>query len=172
MMLIENTMSDLVTYFMLPVLVALMLMFCYSVIVLGGFLYELVLRTVSMRQVSVLTRAVSVNIGVSVEELELLVLKELEGLRIVSRVAPMLGLVATMIPMGPALMAVSAGDSIGMAEQLVVAFSAVIVALMSAAITYVVMLVRRRWLLAELNSFMSGTPLHESLVATPREARA
>ena len=172
MMFIENMLSELVGYFMLPVLAVLLLMFCYSVITLGGFIYELVMRTVFSRQISVLVRAVATKESVSTEELELLVLKELEGLRIVSRVAPMLGLVATMIPMGPALIAVSSGDSIGMAEQLVVAFSAVIVALVSAAITYVVMLVRRRWLLGDLTSVLNGTPAFTPLVSSDGEVRA
>ena len=43
-----------------------------------------------------------------------------------------------------------------MAQNLVVAFAAVIVALMAASLTYVVLSVRRRWLLAELNALMSG----------------
>jgi biopolymer transport protein ExbB/TolQ len=66
----------------------------------------------------------------------------------------MLGLVATMIPMGPALIAVSAGNAQGMAESLVVAFSAVIVALLAAAMTYVVQMVRKRWLLEELSAVL------------------
>jgi biopolymer transport protein ExbB/TolQ len=70
-------------------------------------------------------------------------------------VAPMLGLVATMIPMGPALIAVSAGNAQGMAQNLVVAFSAVIIALLSAAITYLVLTIRRRWLLQELNELLN-----------------
>ena len=66
----------------------------------------------------------------------------------------MLGLVATMIPMGPALVAVAAGNAQGMAQNLVVAFAAVIVALLAASMTYVVLSVRRRWLLAELNTLL------------------
>ncbi len=90
----------------------------------------------------------------SQDDLELQVLKQIEMQRIVSRIAPMLGLVATMTPMGPALISVSAGDAQGMAQNLVVAFSAVIVALLSAAITYVVRLVRKRWLLEELDKVL------------------
>jgi biopolymer transport protein ExbB/TolQ len=41
-----------------------------------------------------------------------------------------------------------------MAQDLVVAFAAVIVALLSAAITYVVQLVRKRWLLEELGQVL------------------
>jgi biopolymer transport protein ExbB/TolQ len=98
---------------------------------------------------------------------ELHLLKLLEPLRITSRVAPMLGLVATMIPMGPALVAVAAGNAQGMAQNLVIAFAAVIVALLAAAITYVVLSVRRRWLLAELNALLNGQPRPAELPNSP-----
>jgi biopolymer transport protein ExbB/TolQ len=64
----------------------------------------------------------------------------------------MLGLVATMIPMGPALVAVTSGNARGVSQNLVVAFSAVIIALLSASITFVVLSVRRRWLLTEFEA--------------------
>jgi len=68
----------------------------------------------------------------------------------------MLGLVATMIPMGPALVAVTSGNARGVSQNLVVAFSAVIIALLSAAITFTVLSVRRRWLMTELEALRPG----------------
>jgi biopolymer transport protein ExbB/TolQ len=62
----------------------------------------------------------------------------------------MLGLVATMIPMGPALLALTRNDAQGVGENLVVAFSAVILALIAASITFLILTVRRRWALQEL----------------------
>jgi biopolymer transport protein ExbB/TolQ len=79
-------------------------------------------------------------------------MKRLEWLRIVSRTAPMLGLVATMIPMGPALLGLSRGDAKSVGENLAVAFSAVILALVAASITFFVLTIRRRWLLEELRT--------------------
>jgi len=89
-----------------------------------------------------------------VDALELLVLQELEGLRLCSRIAPMLGLVATMIPMGPALIAVSSGASQEVAQNLAPAFAAVIIALVSASITFWIHTIRRRWLLSELTKLV------------------
>jgi biopolymer transport protein ExbB/TolQ len=63
-----------------------------------------------------------------------------------------------MIPMGPALVAVAAGNAQGVAQNLVVAFAAVIVALLAASMTYVVLSIRRRWLLAELNVLLHAAP--------------
>jgi len=68
----------------------------------------------------------------------------------------MLGLVATMIPLGPALVAVASGQSQGVAQSLAPAFAAVIIALVSASITFVIYSVRRRWLLAELVTVLEG----------------
>jgi biopolymer transport protein ExbB/TolQ len=83
----------------------------------------------------------------------------------------MLGLVATMIPMGPALVSVASGNAQGIAQNLVVAFSAVIVALMAAAITYLVLSVRRRWLLSELNDLVNGSNVGERLPGALEVAR-
>ena len=74
----------------------------------------------------------------------------MERARIVSRVAPMLGLVATMIPMGPALQSLADGQFADMSRSLTVAFSAVILALIAAAITYATVHVRRRWYAQDL----------------------
>jgi biopolymer transport protein ExbB/TolQ len=62
----------------------------------------------------------------------------------------MLGLVATMIPMGPARKALADGQMAAVAQGLTMAFSAVILALIAAAITYTIAQVRRRWYAAEL----------------------
>lgn len=151
---LEQLMFDVSSYFMLPVLLVLCLMFLYALYSMGSFIYDLVAQSLFGRRYTPLMRIAEATPTITLEDLELRLLKELEGLRITSRVAPLLGLVATMIPMGPALIAVAKGDSVGMAEQLVVAFAAVIVALLASAMTYVVLLVRRRWLLGEINNFL------------------
>lgn len=68
-----------------------------------------------------------------------------EGLCIVSRSGPMLGLVATMIPMGPALFVLGRGDGASIGEKLVVAFAGATPALSAASIAHYVLTVRRRW---------------------------
>ena len=158
---LEQLMFDVSGYFMLPVLLVLCLMFLHALYAMGSFIYDLVAQSLFGRRYAPLMRIAEATPSITLEDLELQLLKELESLRITSRVAPLLGLVATMIPMGPALIAVANGDSVGMAEQLVVAFAAVIVALLASAMTYVVLLVRRRWLLGEINAFL----VHQDKVA-------
>ena len=65
-------------------------------------------------------------------------------------------------------MAVAAGNTQGMAQNLVVAFAAVIVALLAAAITFVVQTLRKRWLMEELNVLLIG--LDAAPVAVPMHA--
>ena len=149
----ETALFQLAQTFLWPVTLLVFAVFAYAVMSLGAFGVEWVRRRRQPGCVLVLTGAKAI----SQERLELAVLKELEGLRLCSRVAPMLGLVATMIPMGPALVAVASGQSSGVAESLAPAFAAVIVALVAASITFVVYSVRRRWLLAEMLVVLDGT---------------
>ena len=80
----------------------------------------------------------------SEDTLSVYALRNLETLRIVTRIAPMLGLVATMIPMGPALKSLANGNIQGISENLVVAFSAVIFGLIIASVTFWMAAVKKR----------------------------
>ena len=55
-----------------------------------------------------------------------------------------------MIPMGPALKSLSGGDLSQAGDNLTVAFSAVILSLIAASLTYWVVNVRRRWYAEEM----------------------
>jgi hypothetical protein len=145
MMSLDLILFELASLFLWPVLVGVVLSFAYAVVVLGMFGVEyLQRRRHPQRPLLLVDRSLSQDL------MELAVLKDLEGVRLCSRVAPMLGLIATMIPMGPALVAVASGESQGVAQSLAPAFASVIVALASASITFVVYTVRRRWLMREL----------------------
>lgn len=168
---LETFLYETSKFFLTPVLVILCGMFIYALFALGALLIDMVVRRVAGKARMPLVQYQQRNPLANAEAVELQLLKLLEPLRIVSRVAPMLGLVATMIPMGPALVSVASGNAQGIAQNLVVAFSAVIVALMAAAITYLVLSVRRRWLLAELNDLINGAAGGERLPGALEVAR-
>lgn len=153
---LETLFYEIAKLFMTPVLLILAVMFAYALWVIGGLLFDLLARRLGKAAPRPLHHYLRQHPQSSQEELELRLLRETEALRITSRVAPMLGLVATMIPMGPALIALSRGDSVSMAENLVVAFAAVIIALLAASMTYATLIVRRRWLLAELSALLDS----------------
>ena len=71
--------------------------------------------------------------------------KKLERSRFVARVGPMFGLMGTLIPMGPALLGLSAGDIDTLANNLIIAFGTTVVGLMAGAIGFMVATVRTRW---------------------------
>jgi biopolymer transport protein ExbB/TolQ len=64
---------------------------------------------------------------------------------LVARLGPMLGLMATLIPLGPGLIALSQGDTKRLAESLLTAFDATVLGLASAAVAFFISRVRRRW---------------------------
>ncbi|MBK1700789.1 MotA/TolQ/ExbB proton channel family protein [Thiococcus pfennigii] len=147
MQALETLMYELAQLFLAPVLLIILGLFLYAFFSLGGFAMEAWQRR--RGGASVLHRHWQ-RAGGAAEDLELWILRRLEVLRLATRTAPMLGLVATMIPMGPALMSLTEGDARGVSENLVIAFAAVIVALIAASISFWVLTVRRRWLLADL----------------------
>ncbi len=62
-----------------------------------------------------------------------------------SKMGPMLGLMGTLIPMGPALVGLAAGDIASMAYNMQVAFATTVVGLFSAAIGFITGQVKSRW---------------------------
>ena len=148
MNLLETTLYDLSHLFLVPVLLLILLSLGYAFVVLGAFLMEAWQRSRGRHRSTL--AAWQSRSGAGSDDMELWIMKRLEWLRIVSRTAPMLGLVATMIPMGPALLALTRSDAATVGESLVVAFSAVILALVAASLCFLVLTVRRRWLLQEL----------------------
>lgn len=148
--LIESLMYQLGQLFLFPVLAAIALLFIYAFFALGAFAWQAVQRNSGAAGAFELLALRRRQPGIGIAELEAMALKRLEFIRIATRVTPMLGLVATMIPMGPALRALGDGQLADVANNLTVAFSAVILALLAAAITYAVAHVRRRWYADEL----------------------
>lgn len=71
--------------------------------------------------------------------------KTLQKTDIITRVGPTLGLMGTLIPMGPGLAALGAGDVNTLAESLTLAFNTTIVGIGSGALCYVIGKVRSGW---------------------------
>ncbi len=72
--------------------------------------------------------------------------------KMLSKMGPMLGLMGTLIPMGPALVGLSSGDIASMAYNMQVAFATTVIGLFSAAVGYVILQVKQRWGLSMLNN--------------------
>lgn len=79
------------------------------------------------------------------EDLEGEVAATLSKLTWVTRVAPMLGLMGTLIPLGPALTGLAAGDLAALSGNLVVAFTATVIGVLVGCISFSLATVRRNW---------------------------
>lgn len=78
--------------------------------------------------------------------------KEISISKTLIKMGPMLGLMGTLIPMGPALVGLSTGDIASMAYNMQVAFSTTVIGLFSAAIGFITLQAKQRWYLQDLTN--------------------
>ncbi|WP_405267987.1 MotA/TolQ/ExbB proton channel family protein [Methanobrevibacter sp.] len=86
-------------------------------------------------------------------------LSTLQKTDIITRIGPTLGLMGTLIPMGPGLAALGAGDINTLANSLTVAFNTTIVGIGSGALCYFIGKVRSGWYdryLSDLDALMDA----------------
>ncbi|RZN39100.1 MAG: MotA/TolQ/ExbB proton channel family protein [Methanosarcinales archaeon] len=85
------------------------------------------------------------------QDYELTISGELMQSRLVSRVGPMLGLMGTLIPMGPALIGLSSGNIQQLAENLVIAFATTVLGLLAGGVAYSILLIKKKWYTQDLS---------------------
>lgn len=71
--------------------------------------------------------------------------RRLERADLLARIPPMLGLMATIIPLGPGLAALGQGDPARLAAAVTVAFDATVLGLVAGIVGLLVGKLRRRW---------------------------
>ena len=76
--------------------------------------------------------------------------KDLATSKTLSKMGPMLGLMGTLIPMGPALVGLPTGDIASMAYNMQVAFATTVVGIFAAAIGFITGQVKQRWYLKDM----------------------
>ena len=64
---------------------------------------------------------------------------------LIARIAPMFGLMGTLIPLGPGLIALGQGDTKTLSDSLMIAFDTTIAGLVSGAVSYFISGVRKGW---------------------------
>jgi biopolymer transport protein ExbB/TolQ len=67
-----------------------------------------------------------------------------------TKMGPILGLMGTLIPMGPALVGLSTGDIASMAYNMQVAFATTVVGMVISAIGFVTQQFKERWLVRDM----------------------
>lgn len=88
-----------------------------------------------------------------IEEEELRMEKAVEKTDMVVRLGPTFGLMGTLIPMGPGLAALGAGNIELLAQAIIIAFDTTVTGLAASAVSYVVSKLRKRWYEEDLSNF-------------------
>ena len=185
MEIISDILYWISTGLLVPVIVALILLFLRSLLLIGSFFGQYLAIRKSAAQIrKALTGISSENIDsvtanlpkksdmlvVSsvkkmieskdnyaevkrlLAEFEIAADKDLATCKILSKLGPMLGLMGTLIPMGPALAGLASGDIESMARNMQVAFATTVTGLVAAAIGYVTQQVKQRWYLQDMTN--------------------
>ena len=78
--------------------------------------------------------------------------KDLAISKTLTKLGPILGLMGTLIPMGPALVGLSTGDIASMAYNMQVAFATTVIGLVAGAIGFLNQQVKQRWYLQDMTN--------------------
>ncbi|MDN5202754.1 MotA/TolQ/ExbB proton channel family protein [Fulvivirgaceae bacterium BMA10] len=92
-----------------------------------------------------------VNREKTLADFELAMARQLASTKSMSKLGPVLGLMGTLIPMGPALIGLASGNIASMAENMQVAFSTTVVGLIVGAIGFILTEVKQRWFAKDLS---------------------
>ena len=78
--------------------------------------------------------------------------KDLAISKTLTKLGPILGLMGTLLPMGPALVGLSTGDIASMAYNMQVAFATTVIGLVAGAIGFLTQQVKQRWYLQDMTN--------------------
>lgn len=87
-----------------------------------------------------------------IAEIQLGYERELERAKFMTKVGPMLGLMGTLIPMGPALAGLASGDIGSMAYNMQIAFATTVVGCLVAGVGLLIYSVKRHWYSEEISN--------------------
>ncbi len=85
-------------------------------------------------------------------EYEIIADKDLGKSKTLTKLGPMLGLMGTLIPMGPALVGLASGDVASMASNMQVAFATTVIGIFIGAVGFITLQVKQRWYADDMNT--------------------
>ena len=174
-----NAISDIMfwisTGLLVPVIVLLILLFFRSLLLVGSFFGQYVsirktdkvireqMETLHVDNVDHLaeklpekSNSLVVMFKAQVQRLlanfEIAADKDLAISKTLTKLGPILGLMGTLIPMGPALVGLSTGDIASMAYNMQVAFATTVIGLVAGAIGFLTQQVKQRWYLQDMTN--------------------
>jgi len=141
-----GVMHTLVSYLLQPVIWALLLLTALSIIEISTLITE---RIVGIKRWQ--------NSG-DITGFEALASQRIERTDFLTRIAPMLGLMGTLIPLGPGLSALGEGDLSILTTAMSVAFDTTVLGLLVGIIGFVIGRLRRRWYEQTLTAMERSAP--------------
>lgn len=182
---ITNTLYWISTGLLVPVVIALLLLFGRSLVLIGSFFGhytqkvktdEAIHKTIEQINLNNLTsigdslplnsNSLLVNYIRKISEnrsnkpqlqrhlacFEIDADKDLALSKTLTKLGPILGLMGTLIPMGPALVGLATGDIASMAHNMQVAFATTVIGLLTGAIGFITLQVKQRWYLQDFTN--------------------
>lgn len=128
-----SPLHDAVGWLLMPALAALVFGCAVAVVEAGIAVGERVSGLARLREAA------------DVARIQRLARRRLERSDLLARIPPMLGLMATIIPLGPGLAALGQGDPAKLATAVTVAFDATVLGLVAGIAGLVIGKLRRRW---------------------------
>ena len=129
----------LVSYLLQPVIWLLMALAVLAVLEMGSLITE---RWFALRRLRVAGEQGGEATLIAIESLAL---KRIERADFLARISPMLGLMGTLIPLGPGLAALGSGDISVLTVAMTVAFDTTVLGLLVGIVGFVAARLRRRW---------------------------
>ena len=145
-----GVMHALVSYLLQPVIWALLLLTALSIVEIFTLLSERLIGIKRWRQSGDITG------------FEALASRRIERTDFLTRIAPMLGLMGTLIPLDPGLSALGEGDLSILTTAMSVAFDTTVLGLLVGLIGFVIGRLRRRWYEDTLNTMERSASLGEA----------
>lgn len=172
---INEILNSLASMLLMPVMLALIIGFFISGLLMYGLLVTIIKRPNTKKALKKLKAESSLNNLSNLElrhglkktlqnfsntpyndssqflsEFECACIKEAELPKILVRVGPMFGLMGTLIPMGPALTALASGDIAVMASNLQIAFATTVIGICVGGCGFICLTFLQRWQAEEL----------------------
>ena len=135
-----------------PVVILLVISIVIVILSFGGLINEYISRKpIKSKDLEDLVRRVSfsTNVGQIEEEIKSSNLFDYQK-EILTRIGPSLGLLGTLIPLGPGLAALGTGDIAKLAESLTIAFDTTVTGLTVGALAFLISKYKKQWYESEL----------------------
>ena len=151
-----NIISDILywisTGLLVPVIVLLIVLFGRALLLVGSFYGQYLSLVISYIRQVLEAHDSPAQVQRLLANFEIAADKDLAISKTLTKLGPILGLMGTLIPMGPALAGLASGDIASMAYNMQIAFATTVVGLVAGAVGILTQQVNQRWYLQDMTN--------------------